>query len=32
MTSRLLVLMMTLLRTGRDFDPNWAANHPPRRP
>jgi hypothetical protein len=24
--------MMTLLRTGRDFDPNWAANHPPRRP
>jgi transposase len=29
---KLLVLMVTLLRTGRDFDPTWAAKHPPRQP
>lgn len=27
---KLLVLMVTLLQHGRDFDPDWAANHPPR--
>jgi transposase len=29
---KLLVLMVTLLRHGRDFDPSWAAAHPRRRP
>jgi transposase len=28
---KLLVLMVTLLTHGRDFDPHWAATHP-RRP
>lgn len=27
---KLLVLMMTLLAHGRDFDPDWATKHPPR--
>lgn len=27
---KLLVLMVTLLTLGRDFDPAWATNHPPR--
>jgi transposase len=29
---KLLALMVTLLRRGRDFDPAWAAAHPRRRP
>jgi transposase len=27
---KLLALMVTLLRRGRDFDPTWAATHPGR--
>jgi transposase len=27
---KLLVLMVTLLTHGRDFDPDWATHHPPR--
>lgn len=27
---KLLVLMITLLHTGRTFDPDWASKHPPR--
>ncbi|HEX5505039.1 MAG TPA: transposase, partial [Thermomicrobiales bacterium] len=29
---KLLVLMVTLLQHGRDFDPDWAAAHRGRRP
>lgn len=29
---KLVVLMVSLLHNGRDFDPTWAATHPPRRP
>lgn len=29
---KLLVLMVTLLQQGRDFDPAWAATHPGHRP
>jgi transposase len=29
---KLLALMVTLLQHGRDFDPDWAAAHPRRRP
>ena len=29
---KLLALMVTLLQTGRDFDPTWAATHAHHRP
>lgn len=29
---KLLVLMVTLLQQGRDFDPSWAATHPGHHP
>jgi transposase len=29
---KLLVLLVTLLQQGRDFDPDWATKHPRRRP
>ncbi|HEU5330674.1 MAG: hypothetical protein ACTHNK_11465 [Thermomicrobiales bacterium] len=27
---KLLAVMVILLTHGRDFDPDWATNHPPR--